>query len=190
MIENSNKDINLFEVDKDFNLIIDRKGLKAIKCFRELIESDKGSKGDHDGRDKLWTIKVLMYIWLMYDFLSPFINYDDEERRIESLKSSELEEHDLDRPVVTECILFYQAHVVKSNPKIAMLYEAKTALDKIKIFLKTTHVTEDNIKIYRETAITIDSDIEKLQELEGKIKLNKEGLLKAAGGAPVNEREI
>lgn len=52
---------------------------RTLKIFRDIIEEDKGSKGDSDGRKKLLAIKQIAYI---YFSLSKryFQNYGEESR--------------------------------------------------------------------------------------------------------------
>lgn len=84
-----------FEIDdifyvQDGLLFLNTKEIRGIKEFRNLLASDKGSPGDHDGRKKYYSTKVLMFIWFYYNWKSPLAKYPDRERFTQSLKEAKL----------------------------------------------------------------------------------------------------
>ena len=52
---------------------------RTIKIFRDIIEEDRGSKGDNDGRKKLMAIKQIAYIYFNIS-KRHYQNYSDETR--------------------------------------------------------------------------------------------------------------
>lgn len=64
----------LFIINGEGYLEINKPEVRGIDEFRKVLEKDKGSKGDSDGRKKLKAFKELMYIHL---FSSPVSIYRD-----------------------------------------------------------------------------------------------------------------
>ena len=68
-------------------IIINDKGIpvfnpeiRMIKEYNAIIKRDKGSPGDHDGRDKKMATKELAYIYFYASYKSPYYKNDDEQR--------------------------------------------------------------------------------------------------------------
>lgn len=59
---------------------------KMIKEFKLIIERDRGSEGDSQGRLKLMSAKELAFIPLYESLKSPYNKNFEPERRVEELK--------------------------------------------------------------------------------------------------------
>lgn len=55
-------DVNLFKINEDGTLIINKDEVREIKEFRQILFDDKGSEGDADGRKKYYAYKVFKFI--------------------------------------------------------------------------------------------------------------------------------
>lgn len=74
-------------------LIIDKDYVRGIEEFRRILERDRGSEGDADGRKKFMAFKHFMY---MYMTSSPAAypqkgGYSDKEAHVAAIKESKLE---------------------------------------------------------------------------------------------------
>jgi len=78
---------------------INEPAVMRIPAFKRLINRDRGSVGDADGRKKYKALKELTFIWYYCDFKSPLADRGDKERWVESLKIAELEDADIDGDV-------------------------------------------------------------------------------------------
>ncbi len=77
---------HILEIDKDY--------VRGIPEFRIILERDKGSKGDVDGRKKYYAYKEFYYIYIVAD-LKSFPNkggLNEKEVHKAAIKESELEE--------------------------------------------------------------------------------------------------
>lgn len=54
--------------------------VKLIKEYNAIIRRDKGSVGDHDGREKRIATKELAYIYFYASYKSPYYKHDEAER--------------------------------------------------------------------------------------------------------------
>lgn len=61
--------IKLFTL-KDGDIVINKIEILTIPTFRKILTRDKGSKGDADGRKKLFAFKEFAYIYHMADYKS------------------------------------------------------------------------------------------------------------------------
>lgn len=88
----------LFEMDSEGVLYIPMKETKAVPEFRRLVENDRGSNGDFEGRKKLLSINALYYVFLMEHKKSFLSLLDEKPRHERAMKISQL----INRENVTE----------------------------------------------------------------------------------------
>lgn len=72
-------------------LILDKEEIRLIPEYRELLVRDKGKSGD-DRNSKIRCYKEFAYIYFYADYKSPYIDFPDKQRDIESKKDARLEE--------------------------------------------------------------------------------------------------
>src|SRR6478752_9185790 len=64
---------------------------RTIKEYRDIIERDRGSTGDSQGRKKLQATKELAFVVLFVNLKSAYNrNYDEQSRTAELIRSLEL----------------------------------------------------------------------------------------------------
>lgn len=83
--------IKLFEVGDNNMALLNKEWISLIPEFRRLLARDKGGPGDGSGKYKKQAQREFTYIFLRYDFRSPYENYKDDKREEESLRCSGLE---------------------------------------------------------------------------------------------------
>lgn len=74
----------LFQLDDNNELVLNKNEIRLHQPLRKIIERDKGSAGDHDGRKKYWAFKELALVYIVADLGSyPNVNGFTEEEAIE-----------------------------------------------------------------------------------------------------------
>lgn len=83
----------IFKVEGGF-LVLAKEEIRGVKEFKVLLERDKGSEGDADGRKKLHAFKEFYYIYLTCDFKSYLVNggYTEKEIHLKAVKGAGLPE--------------------------------------------------------------------------------------------------
>jgi hypothetical protein len=121
---------DLFKIDEDTFLVdLNKEWISTIPEFKKIISSDRGSKGDADGRKKLHAIKVFTFIYHYCDFQSQFIDYDDNRRREEALHNAGLCEDDV--TIVAVEIAIDKYNKLQDTRILRLLNSANGAIDKL-----------------------------------------------------------
>lgn len=84
---------DIFTLDEQGNLTIDKDYVRGLPEFKRILERDKGSEGDAQGRKKLRAFSEFMYIKLVGDMFS-YLNtsgYSEKEIQKLAIKDSKLE---------------------------------------------------------------------------------------------------
>lgn len=87
------KDVtDIFIVNEEGILEINKIEARSIKAFREILFRDKGRKvdGDYDGRRKAFAFKELMYIHLYTHPASIYRDIPDKSRHLKCIEHAEL----------------------------------------------------------------------------------------------------
>jgi len=115
----------LFEVD-DNNVIRITPEVRMIKAFKQIIERDKGSKGDHDGRHKKHAMKELCFVYHMCDVKSSYQRIPESDREETIIDDLGLEKWKPDE-LVKEAMLKYSS--LKETVSERTLKEMKRTLE-------------------------------------------------------------
>lgn len=81
--------MGLFKVERGL-LTLDKEELRSVPSFRRILERDRGSEDDCDGRKKYMSLKQFKYVFFMHDNDSPIAKLSDKERHAKAIKLSEL----------------------------------------------------------------------------------------------------
>ncbi len=81
----------IFKVE-DGLLVLDKEEIRGIPEYRKLLERDRGSEGDHDGRKKYQAYKEFFYIYIWTDLYSypNKAGLNDKEKHKIALKEADL----------------------------------------------------------------------------------------------------
>jgi len=114
--------MGLFKVEGGL-LVLDKEEIRAISCFRTVLERDKGSEGDHDGRKKYYAFKEFYYIYWVADLFSAGNKggYSEKEIHKQAIKESRLDDNYKPDKLVKECISYYREEQLSSLPTLAAL---------------------------------------------------------------------
>lgn len=141
--------MGLFSVENDI-LIIDKTETRAIPEFRAILERDKGSKGDVDGRKKYRAFKEFYYIYLIADYESWISRggYNDKEKHKLAIKDTGLEDNFKADDEIKAAINKYSEVQVAMLPALSTL---STIIKGLKVADKISQSIIDNIENVMET---------------------------------------
>jgi hypothetical protein len=83
--------IQLFTVGENSMAELNKAWISLIPEFRRLLARDKGGPMDGSGKYKKQAQREFTYIFLRYDFTSPYENMEELEREVISLQASGME---------------------------------------------------------------------------------------------------
>lgn len=104
----SSKLNNLFIVNSDGDLELNKIEAYKIESFSQLMKRDKGSKGDPSGRKNYIACAELYYIYLMYDIRSLYYNLSLSEREEKGKKLAKIPDNWKRDKLFEEAIKDYQ----------------------------------------------------------------------------------
>lgn len=140
--------MGLFRLENDM-LVIDKDETRAIPEFRAILERDKGSKGDNDGRKKFRAFKEFYYIYLISD-LESWINkagLNDKEKHKNAIKDCGLEETFKPDDEIKAAIAKYQEVQLATLPALSTL---STILKGLKVADKISQSIIENMETVME----------------------------------------
>lgn len=123
--------MKIFNYDK-FRLSLNEPEILLVPEFKELFEKDKT-------KEKKKAFSRFTYIYLMLDWNSPFKEYSDEERKRESLISSDLTKEDIDESL--EQALKKYDEIKNSNRILRYIKSTWTLLDKLNDYCNSVNLT-------------------------------------------------
>jgi len=185
--------MGLFKYE-DNKVVVDLE-LKIIPEFRSLIAYDKD-------RYKKNALKEFAYIYFMYDYKSPYVNFSEEDRHKKLIKELELDSdwvvHKTLQKAIDKYIELQETPTVKTL-KVTRegLLTASKVIGKLKQVIDKSleNISEENddmtdILNNVEKLLKISSELPKtvntLQQLEKKVKEEQVGESKIRGGGQVN----
>ena len=120
--------MRLFTIDNNYQVELNKEWILMHPQFSLLVKRDKGSEGDYRGDKKLKARKELTFIYFDLDFTSPIREWDDYERREESMKFAGLKESDLDSEVM-DAHAAYNALLLQSSRSLKTLRNVEHSLN-------------------------------------------------------------
>lgn len=125
--------MKLFEYE-NFNLVINLPEVLLIKEFKDVWESDKSP-------NKEYAMKIFTFGYLYCDFQSPFSEFEEADKKQESLKSAGLTEDDINTDCVKAFIEMY-LKIVNSNRIIRYIKSTWALLDKLEKYALEVDLTK------------------------------------------------
>lgn len=127
--------MGLFRVENGL-LVIDKDEVRAIPEFKTILERDRGSKGDADGRKKFKAFKEFFYIYWMADFESWISRggYSEKEKHKLAVKEALLEEDwkaDIDIKLAIEKYSKTQLEMLPALGTLNTILTGLKAVDKV-----------------------------------------------------------
>jgi hypothetical protein len=123
-------------------LEINDEGILLTKEFKALLDPKRNiTKEDKTGSKKLLAFKELKYIYLFFDWESPYFQMAEQERNEEAFKDSELTEQEFeDETFKQACRKYYD--IQESNLSLQLLKSAQEAVRSVSYQLKNVDLNE------------------------------------------------
>ena len=124
------------------DVTVEEASILVIKEFAKLLEVERNkTKEDKTGKKKLRAFKEFTYIYLFFDWESPYFQYPEQERHDEALKDSGLTEAEFnDSTFRCACQKYHE--IQESSLDIKMLKAAMSAVDKQIFYLENVDLQE------------------------------------------------
>ena len=118
-----------FIYDRDSGTVeLDDDSILLIKEIQSLLDPKRNiTKTDKTGKKKTLAFKELKYIYLFFDWDSPYFSYADQQKHIEAFKDSEMTLEEFEDPIFREACRTYD-EIQNSNLSIQMLKSAQNAV--------------------------------------------------------------
>jgi len=174
--------MNLF-IYEDYRLELNKPELLLIKEFAELftLKYNSGVEGDKDGRKRLKAFRAFTYIYLVYDWKSPYSEYSDKEKIDAAMEDSKLTQKDLDDELLTAAIIKYRS--LLETRSLKLLADAYCMIDELRLYFRTTSLQERDMETGKPihsakeamaNLAALGKTVEGLQQLEFMVKKEQE----------------
>lgn len=124
------------------NVILNEPEILLVKEFAALFEEKRNKTAtDKTGKKKEKAFKEIKFIYLFFDWSSPYFNFVELERYKEAMLDSGLTQQEMEDPIFKEACRKYDA-MQSSHPILGMLKSALLVVDKIKNYLDNLDLEE------------------------------------------------
>ena len=172
--------MGLFKLNESFEVEIDKDAIWTTKEFRRILQRDRGSRGDAQGRKKRQATKEFSFIYNYCDFASPYVEYEDEERFVAAaegagLPQEFLETYESDKELQAAVSKYFALRETRS---LKLVKAAYGVIDKVRQFyedIDLTEKTKNDMYVHKPKDIMtglkdLGPTLKKLQELEQTVK--------------------
>lgn len=128
--------------DANAEVILNDEGILLTKEFKNLLDPERNkTKNDKTGKKKERAFKEFTYIYLFFDWESPYFEFTEQDRHNECLIDSELTQEEFNDPVFREACRKYDD--IQNASKVGKLLKASySTIDKITHYLETLNLNE------------------------------------------------
>lgn len=184
--------MNNFFIYTENGIELNEPEILLVKEFAKLfsLAFNKGEVGDKDGRKRLKAFRVMTFIYLMYNWKSPYYEFSDRERFESALMDSDVSEDLVKHPDVQAAIAKYIS--LRETRLTKLMRSANIAVDKIRNYFETVDLNERDVEtgkpIYSAKDVmsnlaSLGKTVESLQQLELMIKREQAKEKGIRGGA-------
>lgn len=123
-------------------VILNEESILLTTEFRALLDLDRNkTKTDKTGKKKELAFKEITYIYLFFDWESPYFQFIEQDRHKECLNDSGLTPAQFDDPIFREACRKYDE--IQNASKVGKLLKASySTIDKITHYLETLDLNE------------------------------------------------
>ena len=135
--------MKLFLYDKvNSKVVLNKEECLIIKEFKELLDPARNkTSSDKTGKKLERAFKEFTYMYLFFDWESPYFQYVEQERHEEAFRDAELTQEEWDDPIFRNACKKYDA--LQNSSKIGKLLKASyLTIDKITNYLETLDLSE------------------------------------------------
>lgn len=172
-------DYFIFENNK---LQLNKETILLVKEFATLWDAARNKmSGDAKGTDRRLCMKEFTYMYLMYDWESPYKAFSDKDRHETSLADSELNEKEYkDENFKLACRKYVS---IQETRMLKLLNGMYKTVDELTLFLSTVDLQERdvdgkpifNAKQISETLAGVGKTVTSLETVEAIVRREKEG---------------
>lgn len=158
---------NIFFVNADKELEINKIEAFRIDSFAKLIKRDTGSKGDVSGKRLYIATGELYYIYLQYDIRSIYYNLSDEDKEIKARKDSKLPDNWKTDKVFEQAIKDYKdcfkltaagnAYIVAEKSYFSITEDTREMQEEVIELKATLKKTQAQLKVSKNDPLQITS---------------------------------
>lgn len=174
--------MELFTLNENFYPVVNKPDVFLVKEFKDLFDEGrcKGVKGDPNGKLKFRAFRELAYIYLMYDWKTPYSEYSTAERKEAAILDAEMELSWLDDPLLLRAADKYQD--LQDTRIMRLLNSAYRAVDELRLYFDTLDLTERDqygkpmysAKNIMQELSSLGKTVEGLQQLQFMVMKEKE----------------
>lgn len=124
------------------SVVVNEPEVLLIKEFAALWTNERNkTKEDPKGIKKTRAYRELTYIWLMLDWTSPYVDFDEQERHQECLKDAGLTEKEWNDPDFRAACRKYR-ELQNSSRALKLIKSAQGVVDKITDYFNNIDIEE------------------------------------------------
>lgn len=135
--------MDFFRYDKvNGEIEIEDVSLLLTHEFNALLDNKRNiTKTDKTGKQKTLAYKEFKYIYLFFDWKSPYFTLPEQSRHEEALLDSELTPEEFDNALFREACRKYDS-IQEANPSLQLLKSAQDAVTKVSYYLRNVDLQE------------------------------------------------
>jgi hypothetical protein len=123
-------------------VVINREGILLVKEFAILMNEQRNKcTADPLGKNKIRAYKEFAYIFLFFDWESPFFNEPEQDRHQRSLENSGLTDEEFEDPEFKSACRMYES-IQNGGINIRMLRACMSAVEKLIFYFETVDINE------------------------------------------------
>lgn len=124
------------------NVSLEDTSILLIKEFEALIDDNRNkSSSDKTGKKRLRAFKEFKFIYLFFDWESPYFQYTEQDKHAEAMKDSGLSDEEFDDPKFRMACQKYD-EIQNSSLDIKLLKAAMNAVDNQIFYLSNVDLQE------------------------------------------------
>lgn len=173
---------------ENHQVVLNKEEIALVKEFAEVLslKFNTGEAGDKDGRKRIRAHKVFTYVYLVYDWQSPYAEFSNKEKREAALEDSQLDPKILETDEVKNVIKKYLD--IQDTRLVRLLKAGYDAIDKLRDYFtfvdlheidpvsgKPIHAAKDLMSNLNALGKTVDS-VQQLEHMVKKEKARDKGL--------------
>ena len=173
--------MNYFTFENN-KLALNKESILLINEFAVLWETDRNKiNGDTRGYDRKRAFREFTYMFLMYDWESPYKHFTDKERHETSLADSELTNKQFTDEEFQKACKKYQQ--IQETRMLKLLNGMYKTIDELTLFMNTVDLQERdvdgkpifNAKQISDTIAGVGKTVTSLETVEAIVRREKEG---------------
>ena len=178
--------------DVNGEIMLNDEDILLIREFSALYDEKRNkTKEDKTGRKRKRAFKEFKFIYLFFDWGSPYFDYSESDKHREAFNDSELTEEEYNDPLFKEACRKYES-LQENALEIRLLKAAMRAVEEQIFYLENVNLNERNVEtgkpIFKSKDLIAEIKgckdlISSLRELERQVKKGEDAENTLRGGA-------